>query len=391
MLLRVVLKSLARRRLRVAVAALAVALGSLLVSSLAVLSLSVAQQARQELRAYGANLLLVPQSVSAPVGLGALGMGTVAEAAELPPATLEQLASSPPTDVIAYAPFVYGLARLGDGSQSADVVVSGTNLAQAQALSPWWQVAGAWPATLPPTGPRQALVGTDISQKLGVAIGQEIALSGPGGQSSWRVSGVLSTGGSEDSQIVMDLAPAQSLLGRQGVDLVQLRAQGRQPALEATARGLEAAIPGSQARVVRQVASAESSVVAKVQGLMALVAMLVLVAASLAVFSTMATTVLERTPEVGLMKALGASPNRIGLMFTLEATAIGAAGGLTGFALGLAVAQAIGKSVFGSYLPASLWALPATIAVALAVALLASLWPIRRAVRIEAARILRGE
>ncbi len=386
MLLRIVLKSLAHRRLRVAVAALAVALGALLVSSLAVVSLSVGHQARQELRAYGANLLLVPRAVTAPVGLGNLGMGSVSEAAQLPRETLSYLHDNSPTEVSAYAPFTYGVARLGDSPRSPSVVVAGTELARARVLSPWWQVQGEWP-----TGTGQVLVGIDAFEKLEISLGQDLALWGGSGQTALRVVGVLSTGGSEDSQVVMDLETAQALLDRTGLDLVLLRAQGNGPALASVATTLESALPGAEARVVQQVASAESSVVGKVQGLMALVALLVLAAASLAVFSTMATSVMERTPEVGLMKALGASPRRIGLLFTVEAVIIGAAGGLLGFALGLGVAQAIGRSVFGSYLPVSPWALPLTLAVALGIVLVASLVPVRRAVNIQAARILRGE
>ncbi|MBI2872959.1 MAG: ABC transporter permease [Chloroflexi bacterium] len=383
MLLRVVLKSLGRRRLRVGVAVLAVALGGLLVSSLALLSLSVGQQSRQELQAYGANLLLVPETVSAPVGLGSLGMGTVTEQAQLPSSALAYLQQrSQP--VVAYAPFVYGVVRLPDNSRS--VVVAGTEWDGARTLSPWWQVKGSWPQ-----GPEQVLVGVEAVKRLGLAPGDEITLTGTKGPAVFRVAGVLNTGGSEDSQVVMSLGQAQALLGRTGVDLVLLRAQAGGPALEPLAKELEVAIPGAQARVVRQVASAERTVVAKVQGLMALVALLVLAAASLAVFSTMATTVMERTPEVGLMKALGAGPGRIGLLFTLEAVFIGAAGGLVGAVVGLGVAQAVGRSVFGSYVPISPWAFPLTVTVALGVSLLASLMPIRRAVRIEAARILRGE
>lgn len=385
-MLRLVTKSLARRRLRVAVATAAVALGALLVSALAILSLALGQQTRQELRSYGANIMLTPRAVTSPVGLAGLGMGTVTEVAQLGPEALSWLKTTPPAAVAAYAPFVYGMARLPDLPGRPSIVVAGTELQGARELSPWWRVEGDWPE-----GPDHILVGADALKKLGLAVGQALPVEGSGGPLTFQVSGILYTGASEESQLVMSLEAAQALLGRSGLDLVLVWAEGGQSALESTVRELEAALPSAQARIVSQVASAERTVVTKVQGLMALVALLVLAASGLAVFSTMATTVLERTPEVGLMKALGASSIRIGLLFSLEALVIGAVGGLAGFGLGSGVAQAIGRSVFGSSLPLSPWALPLTVAVALAVSLLASLLPIRRAVNIEAARTLRGE
>jgi putative ABC transport system permease protein len=379
---RVVWESLRHQRARLGVATLAVLLGAALVSALVNLSFDVGSQAGRELRAYGANILLLPRAA-------ALGLGGVSQERGIPEHDLAALDGIP--GVIGYAPYLYLIAEV----QGQPVMAAGVAFERLQAISPWWRIEGRWPSDL-----GQALVGVDAARALALAPGDRFTLSLRSRQAlrfqeaeqELVVAGLVETGGAEDNQIFIPLPAAQALSGRQGqVGLVQVSALATGRSLEQVAAEIEARLPGVQARTLRQFAQAEEAVLAKVRLLMALVAALVLAVAALTVSSTMITAVLERRAEIGLMKALGAAERQVAALFLAEGMSMGAAGGLGGYAIGLGVAALIGRQVFRAGLSPSPLGLPVTLAVALGVALLASLWPVQRAMAIDPVVTLRGE
>jgi len=75
--------------------------------------------------------------------------------------------------------------------------------------------------------------------------------------------------------------------------------------------------------------------------LLGLVGSIALTVASLGIVNTMVMSILERTREIGVMKAIGASDTDVRRIFLIEAALIGLMGGVVGIALGWAVGRAI--------------------------------------------------
>jgi putative ABC transport system permease protein len=383
---RILLRSLQRRWQRLAIAALAILLGSLLVAALSSLTLDLGSKVGKELRNYGANVVITPRAATLAVGSGALDFGTVAEERFLSEASLAALEDPVvAADLAGYVPYLYGIVSAGD----QQVVLAGTWLDRVLSVSPWWNVAGSW---LDPGDRQGVMIGSNVASQLRLAVGDPLTVRYGDRTLSLAVRAIVDTGASEDNQIFVNLPVAQALLDRPGqVALVQVSAITASRPLPAIAGRLEQLLPEAQAKIVGQIADAEAAVFFKIQLLMALVAALVLLAAALSVASTMTTTVLERTREIGLLKALGAGSGRIASLFLAETTAIGFVGGLLGYGFGLLVAQVIARSVFQAALTPHWLAVPVTIVVAVSVALLASILPVRRAVAIDPAVTLRGE
>ncbi|MDO4242696.1 MAG: ABC transporter permease [Actinomyces sp.] len=107
-------------------------------------------------------------------------------------------------------------------------------------------------------------------------------------------------------------------------------------------------IPGAVAKQVRQVAAVEGEVLEKTQALMILMTALSLVAAALAVASLTTASLVERSGELALLKAVGASTDSINRLVLAETAVIGAVGTLVGFLVGSGLAQLIGQVVFES-------------------------------------------
>ena len=378
MLRRLLSGSLRRRKSRLLLAVLAMFLGASLVSALVTLSLGIGQKAGKELRRYGANILLLPQGASLASSLGLEGE----TGGYLMESSLEGLDSvAREGEEILWAPLFYTLGK----GQGETVVVAGADLTRLKALNPGWR----WEGGLPREG--QAVLGRAVAQRWDLDPGETFSLSLGGESRLIRVSGVVEAGASEDNQVLLPLGEAQAMAGAQGrVSLVLVSALTRRP-LPLLAQELEARVPGAEARVLAQVATSEQRVLGRVQLLLGLVTALVLLVSALAVFSTLSSTVLERTKEIGLMKALGAEEREIGLLFGLEALVIGLAGGLGGYLTGLLLAQGVGRGVFGSGPAFQPLALPVTLAVSLLVALGGGVLPIRRATAVDPAQTLRGE
>src|SRR3970282_1989312 len=117
---------------------------------------------------------------------------------------------------------------------------------------------------------------------------------------SFKVSGVLDTGTSDDDKIFMPMKAAEKISGKSGATLVQLSVVGD---IEEVIKSLES--ENYRVKKVRQVAESEKALLDKTQLLLSLVALFVLSASSLSLLSTMITGVLERSREIGLMKAIG--------------------------------------------------------------------------------------
>lgn len=319
MFLRIFISSLRRGTGHILVAILAVVLGASMVSALANLSFSVGEKVSRELRSYGPNLLVVPRTATVTVGRGSLAFGAVREKGYILEKDLAKIKSIPlKKEIFGYAPYIYGLAEVG----SRKVVVTGTHFDQVKKISPWWQVRGRWIKER--QDDRASIIGTEVSEKLKLNLGDSYEVKGKQESKNLTVAGIVTTGGSEDSQIFVNLEVGQKLVGQVGrIDLIQVSVLGKRYPLEAVAREIEGTIPGVRAKIVKQIAQTEGVLLAKIQLLILIVAILVLIGAALSVMNTMLITVFERKREIGLMRALGAQQVSIAALFLSEAGVIG--------------------------------------------------------------------
>jgi putative ABC transport system permease protein len=147
-------------------------------------------------------------------------------------------------------------------------------------------------------------------------------------------------------------------------------------------------------------AKREVTLIAAGLNLFALVSLLV---ASLGITNTLATTVVERTREIGILKAVGATRNQIMLQFLAEGTVIGMLGGLLGMLLAwglsfpgdglvrkLVQEQAPEKLVTETVFEFPVWLIASTILFAATVTTLAAVIPARRAARLQPVDALRA-
>jgi putative ABC transport system permease protein len=349
-----------RRRLLLAFAGLAVA--ATLATTLFSIYWDIERKMRHEFRGYGANLVIVPASNSPSVPLKAVEqaehLGAVA------------------------APFIYTIARIGDER----VVEAGVDFGRAAPLTSYWRVDGARTA-----GPGECLAGSTAAAHFRVTVGQSLPLA----SGACVVRGIVSTGGAEDNRVMVPFERAAADAGFQNAaSMVEIRADGSR--VDAVRAALARALPDADVRVLHAIAETEASVVLKVRSAVFVLALVIFGITTLCVTGNFSALVLERSREIGILKAIGAAETKIAALFLSESLVLALASTVTGYALGLAVAYAIGRKIFSdtAQLPAvgvNFAVFAPVMGVTLLVAALATLLAASRIWRIEPAMILRGE
>ena len=401
-----------RRRSRAMMAVIASLVGAATLFCLASVCVAVPQQMNEEMRAYGANLIVTPASATGKSQ--GIDTATVRNVTALVGAGHS----------VKSAAYRYESVRIN----SAPYTIAGVDVKAVRALNRHWNVTGDWP------GSGNVMVGRDVADALGgsrVTIGYRAAdasasasssasaksdsdestetaeSSAQGTQSTqttqgeqttqatengrvssdimdnngteFRISGIVDTGGNEDSIIYATTADVSKLAGHErGADVVEYSVNAMGDELNAIVNRINKNTNTAvKAQTVTRITSSDTRIIAMLQTLFWIVSLVVLVLTLVGVGTTISSIVSQRRNEIGLRKALGADSRAIGVEFYVESGIYGLIGGLLGTAIGYVLARVLCATVFGRAIGFD-W-------------LLASIPPVRRATRIDPAIVLREE
>jgi putative ABC transport system permease protein len=373
MFTKMLLSSLVRRKSRMTVAMLAIAIGGTVLFGMAAISFDIPRQMGREFRSYGANMVLVASGSDAMIRLE-----DAAAAAQVIPADT----------LIGMTAYRYETVRVNMRGYTAAGVV----FEEARKTSPYWNVRGSWPG-----GENEILIGSDVAESTRFAPGSKITVTGLSASGArfsreMTISGVLRTGDAEDEFIFMNLRTMESLMGDSGVAaVVEVSVAASESELASLVSEISSRVPGVFPRLVKRVTQSETAVLAKLQALVFLVSLVVLLLTMICVATTMMTVVMERRKEIGLKKAIGAGNGSIVAEFLGEGLVLGIAGGFLGAILGYFFAQVVSVNVFGRGVSLDFKLLPLTVLVSVGVTIVACLIPVRGATEVQPALVLRGE
>src|SRR6266568_304278 len=325
MFVRLVYESFRRQTRRKLLVGTAVTLGAAVSTAMIAIATGIGDKISHELRAYGANLVVTPEEDTLDVQIGSVNLKPAQNGAYLSEGDLPKIKGIFwGNNISGFAPELPVNVRVGAeevtliGTYFSKTLRFGTQdfTAGARTTFPWWKVNGAWP----PDDSNDVLVGERLAEKMRVSAGSRLSIRGV----AHRVSGVLSTGGVEDDQVIAPLRIAQELTGKPGAvrkifvsavtkpedafarrspDSLSPADRDRwycSPYPQSIAYQLQEVIPHSHSEQIRRIAQNEGTVLSRIKGLMLLITLAALFTSGLAVAAAMATAMFERREEVGL-------------------------------------------------------------------------------------------
>ena len=409
--------------------ALTIALGASLATAMINVMLDVGDKVNQELKTYGANITVVPKSASVLNNLYEMENGNVSEGAYLQESELGNIKTIFwAFNIVDFAPFIDTTVTLDDGSEASlvgtwfnhhlDLPTGETLDTGVQNLRTWWDIKkGEWLDEQTQSDTKAAMVGTLLAERLGLNVGDTVTVTTGYGSEKLRVVGIFDAGGDEDEQIYAPMDTVQSLSDTDGyltsIEVSALTTPDNELSEKAAkdpgsltiaeyetwyctayvssiCYQIQEVITDSVASPVRQVAESEGAILEKTQLLMILITVLSLIGSALGITNLVTASVMERSNEIGLLKAVGAKDGAISALVLTEIMITGIVGAVIGYFMGFGFAQIIGHTVFSSAIEMKGYVIPIVAVLIIVVTLAGSIPAIRMLLRLRPAEVLHG-
>lgn len=430
MFFRMIRGAFARQKKKMLMIALTIALGASLATAMLNVMLDVGDKVNQELKTYGANITVVPKSASVLEDLYEIEGENASQTAYLREDELGKIKTIFwAFNILDYAPFIDTMVSLEDGSEAKivgtwfdhhmDLPTGETLDTGVQNLRTWWDItSGAWLDEQKEGSENGCMVGSVLAERYGLAAGDTIHVETEHGTKDLQIAGVFDAGGDEDEQIYAAMDTVQELSDTDGlltsIEVSALTTPDNELAEKAATQGPESlsisqyetwyctayvssicfqiqeVITDSVAAPVRQVADSEGAIMEKTQLLMILITFLALIGSALGITNLVTASVMERSNEIGLLKAIGATDGRISSLILTEVIITGIIGAVIGYFAGFGFAQIIGHTVFGSSIEMKPMVIPLVAVLVLLVTLIGSIPAIRMLLRLRPTEVLHG-
>ncbi len=429
MLFRMIRGVLFHQRGKMLLIAFTIALGASLATGMLNVVLDVEDKVNQELKTYGANIIVKPKDSSLLSDIYDVGDGEQLNTAYLREDELGRLKTIFwAFNIVDFTPFLDTTVSLPDGNS---IKMTGTwfnhhlDLPTGESLDAgivgmrsWWDItSGRWLDEKDEDALSEIMVGTLLAQQEGWQIGDSVLVSASQGDREMTIAGIYDSGSDEDTEIYCALDTLQELSGRENkvasIEVSALttpdndlaRRAARNPAalssrdyetwyctayVSAICYQIQEVITGSIASAVRQVAEGEGAILDKTKLLMILITGLSLLGSALGISNLVTASVMERAQEIGLLKAIGARDHSITGVIMVEILITALIGTVAGYFLGMGFAQLIGKSVFASAVEMKPMVIPIVAGLIALVTITGSIPAIRMVLRLRPAEVLHG-
>ena len=382
-------RSVESQPLRTALILLAMCIGVTSVTVLIALSESARSYIVHEFEALGTHLIIVLPGRTETTGGTPPIFGETPRDLTLDDA--EALSRSP--HIAAIAPLTIGLAPVTSSGLERETNIFGST----HDLMRVRHLTVAQGSFLPKTEGGKALsvcvIGQTIREQLfndTVALGQWLRIN----DRRFRVIGVLASEGQSvgvdfDEMVIIPVASAQALFNSNSLFRILIESKSREAMIEAIDE-VKSIIKlrhegEDDVTIITQdsVVSAFNKILTALSVAVGCIGGISLIVAGILVMNVMLVSVVQRTAEIGLLKALGASQSQIHWLFLVEAVLLSFAGAILGFGFGKLIIEGVGVMYPNFPLNLPDWGLISALIVSIATGLIFGVLPARKAAKMN--------
>lgn len=373
-----------RRKTKMLFLILGLVIGISTVVTLLAVTESMTRDIEARLNQFGANVVMVPKTDTLSLNYGGIDVGGVNyQVREFDQESIRNIRTiKNAKNLSVIAPKVLGAIPV----QDKKVLMMGVDFEQELALKTWWQKTGG---TFPQKGD-QVILGSRAAVLLGYKTGDTLTLS----NREFVVSTVLRpTGGSEDDAVIAGLGTAQKLLGKEGkISMVEISAFCEGCPISEMTLQIAEKFPNAKVTAMKQAVLSKMQSIEMFRSFSLGVSLIVILIGALLVLVTMMGSVNERTREIGIFRAIGFRKGHVMQIILLEAMLLGIIGGVLGFGIGNLIAYTLIPLVIkdGAFAGVNVNLGAVSILTAVALSLLASLYPAFKASNMDPSEALRA-
>jgi putative ABC transport system permease protein len=378
------INNLKRRKAKMAFLTIGLMVGIATIVTLVTLTRSMSSDIERKMDEFGANILVTPQSNGLAMNYGGISLGGVTfdqrEIREEDLAKIKTITNH--KNISAISPKVLGGIKIN----GHDVLLVGVNFESELKMKQWWKVFGNEPKS-----DHDLLLGSDASKVLNVSPGDNLTIKGE----TFKVAGVLDQTGSQDDALVFaGLSRAQKLLGKEGkISMAEVAALCSGCPIGDMVTQIAEKLPDAKVSAIQQVVEGRLKALDQFRRFSYAMAGVVVFIGSLIVFVTMMGSVNERTTEIGIFRAIGFRKSHIMRIILLEAALVSLLAGFLGYAAGMGGAKLALPFMAESRNAHLIWDSTVafgSIGLALALGILASLYPALHASKMDPTEALRA-
>lgn len=377
------LNNLKRRKGKMIFLVLGLLIGIATIVTMLSITESMTLDIEERLDRFGANIVMIPKTENLSLTYGGINVGGVSyEVSEFVEADISRIREIKDNrNLGAVAPKIMGAVEV-NGSK---VLLMGAKLEVELPLKTWWHLQGR-----PPENDSEVIFGSEAAMALGLDVGDSFVMH----DQEFLISAQLAaTGGPEDNIIIGDLHRVQQVLGKEGkISMVEIAAFCRDCPIDEMVLQIAGQFPNAKVTALKQAVMSKMQSIELFKTFSYGIAALVIFIGSLLVFVSMMGSVNERTREIGIFRAIGFRRGHVMQIILLEAIVVGFIGGIAGFLAGSGLARIVLPLVIPESSSPALNLQMGIIAIALAVALslLASLWPAHKGSSLDPSEALRA-
>jgi len=369
------LKNLKRRKMRTGLAILGITLGVMLITSLLTIMDGLESSITNSLGLLSGNLIIQRN-------------GTIDQAFSIVNLSLvENLSGNP--DIKAISPEIYVVRTLpGDGGGVGGRFINliGITDSYREMVSSGYIKTGTY---FNGSDRGKAILGSKLAERLGKDVNDSFRMD----STDFSITGIFETNTLADLFIALiPIADARALsnMPEDKVSIIEVRPVDPERA-DAIKAYVESNFDGYEVVFPEDLAKQATDILNTLRSTIWIISSIAVLIGGIGIANAMLMSVMERTPEIGLLKATGWRNIDVGYSVLLEALGIGVIGGFIGIFFGVIAAQMAENLIPALSVRLTLITLVESFAFAVALSLVSGIYPAVKAARLSPIRAIRGE